>query len=181
MTPENMDYEVLAEHLSGGYEQMAAELGVSTEIAMRLDQQDRELQRQQFGDRMRVLEQQANQLRAVYPSLDLRAEMEDPRFRRMTLEPGIGMSVEDAYYAIHRAEIQAARDKAIQEVTRQQMANAISAGQRRPAESGTVAQAPSSLSFDYRKATKQQRASIKDQIRAASARGEKLYPGEVKF
>jgi hypothetical protein len=87
------------------------------------------------------------------------------------------MSVEDAYYAVHRKEIDAARSQVIAQQTMQKASNAIQAGSRRPDENGTSGQSPSVTTFDYSQASRDQREALKKQIRAAAARGEKLYPG----
>ena len=116
-----------------------------------------------------------NQKRLV--SFDLRKELQNPVFARMTA-PGTGiMSVEDAYRAVHRKEIEAAQSQVIAQQTAQKISNAIQAGSRRPDENGTSGQSPSVTTFDYSKASKAQRDALKQQIRAAAARGEKLYPG----
>jgi hypothetical protein len=92
--------------------------------------------------------------------------------------PNVGISVEDAYYAIHRNEIQTAAMQVTAQKTAQKISNAIQAGSRRPDESGTSSQAPSVSTFDYRTASRDQREALKKRIRDAAARGEKLYPGQ---
>ena len=91
--------------------------------------------------------------------------------------PNSLMSLEDAYYAVHRKEIEAARSQVIAQKTAEKFSNAIQAGSRRPDENGTSGQAPSVTTFDYSKASKEQREALKREIFAAKARGEKLYPG----
>ena len=59
----------------------------------------------------------------------------------------------------------------------QKISNDIQAGNRRPHENGTSGQAPSVTTFDYSKASREQREELKRRIRDAAARGEKLYPG----
>jgi hypothetical protein len=65
--------------------------------------------------------------------------------------------------------------------TKEQISSAIQSGQRRPDELGSSSQAPSASTFDYSKASKAQRDAIKAQIRAAKARGETLYPNQIKW
>ena len=186
--PANPDYEALAKAISDDdsyYEEMALEQGVTVETAKRLDQQERDrarqqrtLEEQQIRDHFVSLEKQAESLKKVFPGFDLRAELKNEAFARM-LAPGKGiMSVEDAYYAVHRKEIDAARSQVIAQQTAQNISNAIQAGARRPNENGTTGQAPSVTTFDYSKANRQQRDALKAQIYAAAARGEKLYPGK---
>ena len=132
-------------------------------------------ERQRFAAHIRMLEQQGGAMKAAFPGFDLRRELQNPVFARMT-SPNVGISVEDAYYAVHRREIQTAAMQVTAQKTAQKISNAIQAGQRRPAENGTSGQAASVTTFDYSKASRTQREALKQRIRAAAARGEKLYP-----
>ena len=191
LDPTNMDYDALAEAINNDrdyYEDKALEMGVPVETAMKIDQKERDdvrtkaqaartLQEQKFQEHIMKLEQQGEALRKVFPSFDLRTELKNPTFARMTA-PGVGLSVEDAYYAIHRNEIQVAAMQATQRQTAQKISNAIQSGSRRPDEAGISSQAPSVTTFDYRKASKEQREALKKRIYEAKARGEKVYPGQ---
>ena len=188
---ENMDYEAIAKAINDDdayYEDLALEKGVTIETAKRLDQQERDharqqreearnLEQQKLHNHFMRLEQEGEALRKVFPNFDLRTELKNPAFARMTA-PGQGlMSVEDAYRAVHRKEIEAASSQVIAQRTAQQISNAIQAGSRRPDENGTSGQSASVTTFDYSKASKEQREALKREIYAAKARGEKLYPG----
>lgn len=190
--PANPDYAALAKAINDDdayYEDKALELGVSVEAAKRIDQQERDqarqqkeqertLEQQRLRDHFVKLEQQGEALKKVFPKFDLRTELQNPVFARM-VAPGQGiMSVEDAYRAIHRKEIEAAQSQVIAQRTAKNISNAIQAGTRRPDENGTSGQSASVTTFDYSKASKTQRDALKAQIRAAAARGEKLYPGK---
>ena len=191
LDPTNMDYDALAKAInddSDYYEDKALEMGVPVETAKKIDQQEREtarnkvqaertLQEQKFQEHIQKLEQQGETLKKVFPSFDLRAELKNPVFARMTA-PGVGLSVEDAYYAVHRNEIQVAAMQATQRQTAQKISNAIQSGSRRPDEAGISSQAPSVTTFDYSKASKEQREALKKRIYEAKARGEKVYPGQ---
>ena len=188
--PANVDYDALAKAISDDdayYEDKALEMGVTVETAKRIDQQERDHARQQkqeamnleqlkFQNHMMRLDQQGEALKKVFPNFDLRKELQNRNFASM-VGPNIGMSVEDAYYAVHRKEIEAARSQVIAQQTLQQASNAIQAGSRRPDENGTSGQSASVTTFDYSKASKAQRDALKREIYAAKARGEKLYPG----
>lgn len=190
MDINNLDYEALAKAVSDDdayYEDMALEKGVSVETVKRIDQQERQdarekqmhletLEQQKIQKHFESLEQQAELLRKTFPNMDLRQELQNPAFVRMT-SPNVGISVEDAYYAVHRKEIMEAGMQVTAQKTAEQISNAIQSGSRRPTENGTSGQAPSVTTFDYSKATKAQREALKQQIYAAKARGEKLYPG----
>ena len=189
--PANPDYEALAKKINDEdvyYEDKALEMGVSVEAAKRIDNEQRDTARQQRQEAMNMeqqriqqhfvkLEQQGEELKKLFPKFDLRTELQNPVFARMTA-PGTGlMSVEDAYRAVHRKEIEAAQSQVIAQRTAEKMSNAIQAGARRPDENGTSGQSASVTTFDYSKASKAQRDALKREIYAAAARGEKLYPG----
>jgi hypothetical protein len=190
LDPKNVDYEVLAQKINDDdayYEEKALEMGTSVETAKKVDQMEREnerqkalqqrtLQQQMIQNHLAKLEHQAEAMKKTFPNFDLRAELQNPAFARMT-SPNIGISVEDAYYAIHRNEIQAASGQIIAQKTAEKISNAIQSGSRRPNESGASSQAPSVSTFDYAKASRQQRENFKKDLRARMARGEKVYPG----
>ena len=186
--PAKIDYDALAKSISDDehyYEDKALEMGVSVETAMKIDQQERDtareqrqqaqtLEQQKFQQHIVKLEQQAEAMKKVFPNFDLRTELKNPSFARMT-SPNVGISVEDAYYAVHRNEIQTAAMQVTAQKTAQKISNAIASGSRRPNENGTSGQAPSVTTFDYRSMSPEQRKVLKDRIRS----GEKIYPGQV--
>lgn len=188
--PANPDYEALAKAINDDdayYEDKALEMGVSVEAAKRIDQQERDdarkkreevrtLEQQKIQQHFVKLEQQGEALKKMFPNFNLREELKNPKFAQMT-SPNSLMSLEDAYYAVHRKEIDAARSQVIAQQTVQQISNSIQAGSRRPDENGTSGQSASVTTFDYSKASKSQREALKREIYAAKARGEKLYPG----
>ena len=186
--PANLDYDALAQAISDDdsyYEDKALEMGVSVETAKKIDQQERDTARQQQQEARTLeeqkiqqhfvkLEQQAEAMKQVFPNFDLRTELQNPVFVRMT-SPNVGLSVEDAYYAVHRKELQTAAMQVTAQKTAQKISNAIQAGSRRPNENGTSGQAPSVTTFDYRNMSPEQRKAFKDRIRS----GEKIYPGQM--
>ena len=187
----NMDYEALAKAINDDdayYEDKALEMGVSVETAKKVDQMERDTERQKAQEQRTLqeqmiqqhfikLEQQGEAMKKVFPNFDLRTELKNPAFARMTA-PGVGISVEDAYYAIHRNEIQTAAMQVTAQKTAEKISNAIQSGSRRPDESGASSQAPSVSTFNYRNASREQKDALKKRIREAAARGEKLYPGQ---
>ena len=190
LDPANLDYDALAKAISDDdayYEELALEKGVTLETAKRTDQQQREdarkqraeaqtLEEQKLQNHFKKIQQQSEDLKKVFPEFDLRTELQNPTFVRLT-SPGVGLSVEDAYHTIHRKEILARGMQVTAQQTKEQISNAIQAGSMRPDESGVTGQSASVTTFDYSKASKAQRDALKQQIRAAAARGEKLYPG----
>lgn len=193
MDVNNMDYEALAKAIEDDdsyYEEKALEMGTSVETAKRVDQMERAdarrqqleqktLEEQRQMEHFEKLDRQAQDLKKVFPNFDMATELKNPTFARL-IHPTIGMSVEDAYHAVHRREIQAATMQITEQKTMEKVSSAIQAGSRRPVELGTSSQAPSTSTFDYRNATKEQRDAIKRQIHSAAARGEKLYPNQIK-
>ena len=187
--PANIDYEALAKAISDDdsyYEDKALEMGVSVDTAKRIDQQERQqreeartLEHQKIQQHIMKLEQQGEEMKKVFPNFDLRTELQNPAFARMT-SPNVGISVADAYYAIHRNEIQTAAVQVTAQKTAQKISNAIQAGSRRPAENGTSGQAPSVTTFDYSKASAEQRKAFKEHIRSEAAQGRKVYPGSYR-
>ena len=190
LDPANMDYDALAKKINDDdsyYEEKALEMGVSVETAKKVDQmernterqkaqQERTLQEQKIQQHFIKLEQQSEEMKKVFPNFDLRKELQNPAFARMT-SPNVGISVEDAYYAVHRNEIQTAAMQVTAKKTAEKISNAIASGSRRPNESGASSQAPSVSTFDYAKASREQREAFKKDLRAKLARGEKVYPG----
>ena len=187
----NLDADALTKAINDDdtyYEDKALEMGVPVETAKLIDKTEREAARiqeqqrqaqeqQMFQEHIRNLQQQGEELKKTFRNFDLATELRNPAFARMT-SPGVGLSVEDAYYAVHRKEIQTASMQVTAQKTAQQMANAIRAGQNRPVENGTSAQAPSVTSFDYSHASREQREALKREIRQAAAQGRKIYPGQ---
>lgn len=174
LDPENIDYQALVKSVNGEYESQALEKGVSKEIARQLDQQQRTLEQQKMDNHFRSLEQQGEALKATFPNFDLRRELLNETFSRL-VSPNMGMSVEDAYHAVHRREIQAAAMQVAAQKTAQQISNAIQSGSRRPDESGVTAQAPSVTTFDYTKMNRAEREALKKRIYS----GERILPGQV--
>ena len=193
LDPEKMDYDALAKAISDDdayYEDKALQMGVSVETAKKIDQQERDTARQQRQEQQTLeqqklqqhfmkLQEQGEAMKKVFPGFDLSKELQNPAFVRMT-SPNVGISVEDAYYAVHRNEIMSAGMQVTAQKTAQKISNSIQAGSRRPTEAGTTGQAPSVTTFDYRNASPEQRKAFKDHIRSEAAQGRKVYPGSYR-
>ena len=190
LDPAKMDYDALAKAISNDesyYEDKALEMGVDIETAKKIDQQERDtareqrqqaqtLEQQRIQQHIVKLQQQGEAMKEKFPGFDLQKELQNPAFLRMT-SPNVGISVEDAYFAVHRNEIMAAGMQVTAQKTAQKISNAIQAGSRRPTEAGTSGQAPSVTTFDYSKASAEQRKAFKNFIRSEAAQGRKVYPG----
>lgn len=173
---ENVDYTALVNKITGKYADKALELGVSEETAMMLDQQQRTIEQQRFQNHILKLQQQGEAMKTVFPNFNLREEMQNATFARL-VSPSVGLSVEDAFHAVHRKEIQAQSMQVAAQKTQEMISNAIQSGTHRPDETGTASQAPSVSQFNYRNATPAQRKALKEEIRRAAAEGRKIYPG----
>lgn len=121
----------------------------------------------------RHLEELAYQaaLRESFPEFSLEREMEDPEFLRLTA-PHTGLTLADAYYALHREEIGAmAARRSLEALTR-----AVSYGGARPREiAGNMA--ASSMTADPRSMSRDEREALKKRIYEAKAQGRKLPYG----
>jgi hypothetical protein len=191
LDPANMDYDALTKAISDDnsyYEDKALQMGTSVETAKQIDQQERDTARQKKAEELSIqeqkmrnhftsLENQAEEMKKVFPNFDLQTELKNPAFLRMT-SPNVGISVRDAYYAVHHDEMQEAAMRAASKATEQNISNNIQARQRRPDENGISGQAPSATTFNYRNASPEQREAFKKDLRARMARGEKVYPGQ---
>ena len=122
------------------------------------------------------LQQQAQQLQRIFPDFDLRAQLQNPAFARLTA-PGSGLTLEDAYYALNRRTLQGAAMELAARQTARKLANAVASGSARPREHGVTGQAAAGVTFDYRNASRAERDALKQRIAQAASRGEKIYPG----
>ena len=86
------------------------------------------------------------------------------------------MSVEDAYRAVHRKEIEAATAQVTAQMTAQQLSNAIQSGSYRPQENGTSGRSSSVITFDYAKASREERAKHDAWVRSELAKGRNPRP-----
>ena len=191
LDPANIDYDALTKAISDDdayYEDKALQMGTSVETAKKIDQQERDTARQKRAEELSMqeqrvrnhyagLEQQAKEFQKIIPGFDLATELKNPAFLRMTA-PNVGISVRDAYYAVHHDEMQAAAMQATAKATAQNISNNIQARQRRPDENGISGQAPSATTFAYNKRSPEQREAFKKELREKWARGEKVYPGQ---
>lgn len=188
---DNLDHAALAEAIGKDdrfIEERAMQNGVDPAVQRKLDEfevlkaqneQNRQqtMQQQMLQQHFMNLEQQAAAMKNIYPGFDLRTEMQNPKFARL-VAPNSPISVEDAYYAVHRQELQQKSMQIAAQKTATQMANAIRSNTMHPTENGTSSQAPSVTRFDYSKASPKEREAFKRRIREAQARGEKVYPGQ---
>ena len=159
------------------YEEAASEAGMTVaayrqfmELKAQRDEMEKREQESIHDQRMRQhygkLQQQAEDLKQKYPEFDLQKELGNKEFFRLT-SPDVGISVEDAYFAIHHRELAPQMMAYGMERAKQQMGQTIQAQRSRPAEGAMRAQGqgPAELKIDPRNMTKAERAEIKRQVR----------------
>ena len=108
---------------------------------------------------------QAEEMRRAFPDFDLMRELSHPVFLRLTA-PGRGVSVKDAFYAVHGEELQ--RDSmryAAQQVS-ERIAASVRAGASRPVENGMQRQNPVAMGVDVAHMDKKTREAYRQRIRS---------------
>ncbi len=116
-----------------------------------------------YGELLR----QAEEFAKDRPGFDLQEELKNPRFLRMTA-PGMGISVREAYRAVHHEDLV---EEAVEQVRKK-----IRAGQERTRELGADGSNGTLIKADYSRMSKEERMQFKKRIRDAAQRGEKIFP-----
>ena len=128
----------------------------------------RETRAQCAREHLAELLRQEAELKGSFPDFDLLAALEDPAFIKLTA-PHTGLSLEDAYYALHRREIGEATARRSLEAA----SSTVRAGLSRPRELNGRQGATASAA-DPRQMSKEQREALKKRIYEAKAQGKKL-------
>ena len=105
-------------------------------------------------------------MRRLYPDFSLDKELQNPNFLRLT-SPDVGISVEDAYYAVHHRELAPQMMAYGMQRARQQMGQTLQAQRDRPTEGAmkTQVQPAAQMRIDPRQMTRKEREEIKRQVR----------------
>lgn len=111
---------------------------------------------------------QAEQLKTVYPSFDLEAEMRNPKFVDLLRVPSI--DVRTAYEVLHKDEIIPAAMQFTAQTVERKLANKIMANGARPSENGMNSQSAAVVKSDVSQLSKADRQEIARRV----ARGEKI-------
>ena len=111
---------------------------------------------------------QAEQLKSVYPSFDLEAEMRNPKFVDLLRVPSI--DVRTAYEVLHKDEIIPAAMQFTAQTVERKLANKIMANGARPSENGNHSQSAAVVKSDVSQLSKADRQEIARRV----ARGEKI-------
>lgn len=158
------------------YEEEADKHGMTVEAYKLFKAQQQQLQEaqqreaeslrdQQLRGHYNTLVQQAEELKKSYPGFDLQKELQDERFFRMTSIEG-GVSVEDAFFALHRAELAPQMMAYGMQRAKEQMGQTLQANRRRPAEGAAKpgGQPSAPVAIDPRKLTRRERDELRRQI-----------------
>ena len=172
----SVDYEALIKAIKEDdalFERQAAERGMSVDtykLVHQLEQESEQRRRQEaveFEERQRrdafeTLVQQAEEAKKIYPSFDLRAEINNPAFVRLT---SVGVDAKTAFEVVHKDEILGASMQYAAQTAAKKVADAVASGSRRPTENGIGKQAPAPVRLtDPRKMTREQRAEMKRRV-----------------
>ena len=158
------------------YEEAAEEAGMSVAAYKQFKtleaQRDEALKREQqsihermIHDHFAKLAQQAEELKQQFPDFDLQKELKNENFFKLTT-PEVGISVRDAYFAIHHDELAPQMLAYGMERAKQQMGQTIQAQRRRPAEGAMKAQPNQAADFnvDFSKLNRKERSKVYDLI-----------------
>lgn len=160
------------------YEDEALEKGITVEqlkSIRKMERENAELKRQmreqnarENADRIYASwMQQADALKGVYPSFDLNAELNNPRFVDLLRN---NVDVRTAYEVLHKDEIIPAAMQFTARQVEQKLTNKIIAGGSRPTENGINSQSSVVVKSDVSQLSKEDRAEIIRRV----ARGEKI-------
>ena len=174
-------------HDKGYVSQVAAELGVDDSVAQeltelrdmreRVQKEERQRQlREAFNSHMAKLSQEAEELKATVPDFDLRAELQNERFAQLT-SPQAGVSVKDAYYALHHEQLQAQGMAVAARRSEEKIAAAVRANAQRPVEGSTNGQVAAVQTRSYKDMSPQEKKELRDRIAQSAYTGRKIYPG----
>lgn len=164
------------------YEAEAMERGLPVAVVKQIKQLEADKQANDERARADEQERQAREhiqrmvtdfqkVKEAFPNADLRTELQNPAFVRLT-SPEVGVSVNDAYWLIHRNEIEPQAMQFAAQKAQQKLSQAIQSGKSRPSENGSKATAPAlDIRDDPRKWSRQDREEVKRRARM----GEKVY------
>ena len=162
------------------YEEEAMERGLPVETVKQLHQlqadhdrlaamQQQSFEQQRFEAHIQNLVAQGERLKQTYPGFDLRTELQNPEFQRLT-SPNVGVDVETAYWIMHRNELQPMAMQAGVQIAERKLANSMQSHKNRPAENGIRRSAAIDIRDDPSKWSRADRLEVRDRVR----RGERI-------
>jgi len=162
------------------YEEDAEKAGMTVEgyknfLAMEEENKqlkEREAKEQEqimFEQHIRKLAMQGEEMKKTFPDFDLRKEMENETFRRLTA-PNSGLDVRTAYFAVHHAELEPQAMAYGIRRAQQQMSQTLQANRARPVEGAMKKGQPADVAIDPRSMSREERQRLIERTR----RGEKI-------
>lgn len=160
------------------YEEEALEAGMKVEDYMKLKQAEQVIERNKrdeanreaqelISSHVQRLSEEAQQLKTEFPNFDIEAELQNPKFKKLVDPPefgGSGISVKDAFYAIHHKDIlKSYAQNAVNQATTQ-VANSIAINKARPAENGLSKSTPITVKDDPSTYTLEDFKRIRDEF-----------------
>jgi hypothetical protein len=156
------------------YREEADKLGYTPEAVRSMHKMAREVEQAKENEKLAVeelgrrehflnLAKQGEELKKTFPSFDLMEELKNPRFLRMTSQ-NVGISVKDAFYAIHGEEIQKQTMQYTAQQAGQRIAASVQAGASRPVENGMQRQNPVNMGVDIAHMDKKTREEYRRRI-----------------
>ena len=163
------------------YEEEALEKGISVQQLKeirKMEKENAELKRQMEEQNRKENAnklyaqwmEQAESTKSVYPSFDLRTEMQNSKFVDLLRS---NIDVRTAYEVIHKDDIIAGAMQFAVKTAEQKIVNKVIANGARPAENGNSSQSASVTTSDVSRFTKEERADINRRV----LRGEKISLG----
>ena len=160
------------------FEEEALEKGISVEQLKEIRKMEKEnaelkkqMEEQNRKDNANKLYsqwmEQADKTKSVYPSFDLRAEMQNPQFVNLLRS---NVDVRTAYEVLHKDEIIPAAMQFTAKTVEQKLTNKIIANGARPAENGNSSQSATVVKSDVSQLSKADRQEIIRRVQ----RGEKI-------
>ena len=161
------------------YEQEALEKGITVEALKEIKKMEREnatlrkqmdeLNAKENADRqVAAWMQEAESVKAIYPSFDLGVELQNPRFIDLLNVPGV--DVRTAFELTHKDDIIAGAMQFTAKTVEKKIADKIMANGSRPAENGMNSQAASLTKSDVSQLSKEDILDIQRRV----ARGERI-------
>ena len=159
------------------YAEEAEKLGISIDAMRQISKTEREnaAMRRQLDQERRLKEadewymaryQEAEELKQMYPSFDLEAELQNPDFVELIKLPTFNMR--KAYEFVHMDEFQAAASQVVAQQTEKLLANKMASNASRPVENGVAVTSAATAKRDVSSLTYAERQEINRRV----ARGE---------
>ena len=160
------------------YEEEALEKGISVQQLKEIRRMEREnanlkaqmeaAQRQENGKKLYAAwMQQADEAKKVYPSFDLRAEMNNPKFLDLLKS---NIDVRTAYEVLHKDDIIRGAMQFTAQAVESKLAKKVASNGSRPSENGMSSQSAAVVKSDVSQLSKADRAEIIRRVQ----RGEKI-------